>query len=293
MKKIFLLLLSLTGLTVFAQQKTISQAIITTKTTIIAPEGEDDAAPQASASGDGGERRVMMRFGDAGETKAVTYLKNDLVKTVIKTDMANTVTIRDNAEKKTTTLMEMMGNKTGFYATDADQEEMRKRMDSMIKVRSENAIPGTNTPPVIDVVYTDGTKKFAGFECKKALVIVTKNTSVTTETTITVKPVSDTNIVWYCPDIKLQGITSTGGSSGPFSFGRITSLSGLDKINGFPMEYEMKMPRGRKMVVEVTKLETDKEVKDKEFEIPKDYDIKPMKDMQNGGRGNFQIRVGG
>ena len=36
-------------------------------------------------------------------------------------------------------------------------------------------------------------------------------------------------------------------------------------------------------------------VKDKEFDIPKDVELKAMKDMQQmgGGRGTFQIRVGG
>ncbi|MBK7433954.1 MAG: hypothetical protein IPI66_08685 [Chitinophagaceae bacterium] len=54
------------------------------------------------------------------------------------------------------------------------------------------------------------------------------------------------------------------------------------------------MNRGRKMVVQVTNLVTDKEIADKEFDIPKDVDIKPMKEMQNGGRpGTFQMRVGG
>lgn len=45
------------------------------------------------------------------------------------------------------------------------------------------------------------------------------------------------------------------------------------------------------MIVEVTKINTEKEVADKEFEIPKDFVVKPMKDMQNGGGGGFQIRV--
>jgi hypothetical protein len=55
----------------------------------------------------------------------------------------------------------------------------------------------------------------------------------------------------------------------------------------------MKMPRGRLMQVEVTKIELDKEVKDKEFEIPKDFDVKAMKDMQGmrGQGGNFQFRM--
>jgi hypothetical protein len=58
------------------------------------------------------------------------------------------------------------------------------------------------------------------------------------------------------------------------------------------MMYEMNMRRGRKMLVEVTKIDSSKEIKDKEFEVPKDFDLKPIKDMQNGN-GTFQIRIGG
>ena len=32
----------------------------------------------------------------------------------------------------------MMGKKTGTYATDEDQAEMRKRMDSMMNSRGQN-----------------------------------------------------------------------------------------------------------------------------------------------------------
>ena len=99
-------------------------------------------------------------------------------------------------------------------------------------------------------------------------------------------------MVWYCPDFKLQGITSTGGMLGFGGFGSNTRLNGLKDLAGFPMQHEIKMNRGRKMVVEVTKINIDKDVADKEFEIPKDYVLKPMKDMQNGD-GRMQIRIGG
>jgi hypothetical protein len=40
------------------------------------------------------------------------------------------------------------------------------------------------------------------------------------------------------------------------------------------------------MIVEVTKIDTGKDIAAKEFEVPKDFDLKPMKEMQNmmGGR---------
>lgn len=268
----------------FAQPKIITQAIVTTKTTITTPEGEDEPASQTMQSANGEEVRIM-RFGGDGETKSTTYYKNDLVKTVINNEMGRTTTIRDNANKKTTTLMEIMGKKTGFYSTDEEQEQMRKQMDSLMQTkRQHEAGEQSNNIKVAinsDIVYMDESKKIAGFICKKALIITTKNNG------------KDTLQVWYNPEIKLQGLVTTGGTSGLGGFMRNNnSNNSLAKINGFVMEYETKLNKGKVMKVEVTKLETEKQVTDKEFEIPKDYELKPMKDMQSGGRG-FQMRIGG
>ncbi len=288
MKRIFLPLFSIITLTAFAQTKMVTQAVITTKTTVIS--SEEDAPPQ-QVSGNNGEEVRIMRFGGDGETKSVTTLKGDMVKTFTESEMGRTTILRDNKNKKTTTLMEMMGNKFGFYATDEEQELMNKEMDSLMRSRNQdgpNAIGGgNNTPPTYEVLNADGTKKIAGFDCKKALIIRTRSNGK-----------SDTTIVWFNPEVKLQGINSTGGAGGGMgSFMRNTGLGGLDKLEGFPMQYESQMGATRKMIVEVTKLVTDKEIADKEFDIPKDYNVKPAKEMQGmgpgGGRGGFQIRVGG
>jgi hypothetical protein len=278
MKRLAFTLLSLCTLSAFAQQKTITQATLTTKTTIISLDGDEGIPPPPPAA-DGAEVRIV-RFGGDGETKAVTYLKNNLVKTVVNNEMSINTTIRDNDKKMTTTLMQMNGATTGFYATDEDQEQMRKQMDSLMQTRRQNNdAEQANTPPTTNVVYVDESKKIAGITCKKAILITTRRNR------------TDSNIVWYAPDFKLQGVTSTGGLTG-FGGGRGTQLSGLDKINGFPMQYEMTMNRGRKMTVEVTKIDMEKEIKDKEFDIPKDVELKAMKDMQQmgGGRGTFILR---
>jgi hypothetical protein len=266
-----------------AQPKVLTQAVLTTKTTIVSTESEEPNTPPLPANGE--EIRVV-RFGGDGETKSTTTLKGDLVKTFTENEMSRTSIIRDNNKKITTTLMEMMGNKTGFYATDEEQEQMRKRMDSLMQSRrqgNDNSSLRQNAPTGTAISYLDETKKIAGLVCKKAFVIVTRQNGN-----------KDSNTVWYCPDFKLQGITSTGGMQGFGGIGRTTSLNGLSDIAGFPMQYEMKMPRGRKMTVEVTKINIEKEVPDAAFEIPKDFVLKPMKEMQNSGDGRiFQMRVGG
>ncbi len=283
MKKIITLFFITGSVAVYAQPKQLTQAMITTKTTIVATD-TDDAPAQTITNTDGGEMRVM-RFGGDGETKTTTWLKNDLTKTFSESEMGRTTVIRDNLKKITTTIMEIMGRKNGFYATDEDQAAMRKRMDSMMQSRGTQNVSfggGSNTPATYTVVYVDENKKVSGYACKKALIIAARSNR------------SDTTTVWYCPEFKLQNLPSTGGAAGGFGgFNMTAGANGMELLNGFPMQYERNMNRGRHMTVEVIKLVIDKDVADKEFEIPKDIEIKAAKDMQGGGGPGFQIRVAG
>ncbi len=227
-----------------------------------------------------------MRFGGDGETKTSTWLKNDLVKTFSESEDSRTTVIRDNSKKITTTIREVMGKKTGVYATDEDQAQMRKRMDSMMQSRggqnvSFGAPPST---PAYSVVYIDESKKISGYACKKALLIAKRSER------------SDTTTIWYCPDFKLQNLPNTGGAAGGIGgFNMTAGANGMELLNGFPMQYERNMNRGRHMTVEVTKLVIDKDIADKEFEVPKDIEVKAMKDVQNGGIGGpgIQVRIAG
>jgi len=102
--------------------------------------------------------------------------------------------------------------------------------------------------------------------------------------------------VWYTPDFKIENMSTTGGMSAlPMMGNMIPQLNGIDKIDGFVMRYEMNMRRNRRLESVVTKIDLEKNIDDKEFELPKDIEIKPMKEMQNmfgGGRGGF-MRGGG
>lgn len=260
-----------------SQLKLITQATISTTTNIIAPEDED--VSQIQNQGGGGFN--FRNFGD-GETKSTTYIKNDLVKTNYKSESFRGSMYRNNSTKITTTIFEIMGNKQGFYSSDNDQAEMAKRMDSMMKERAKtdtNIKPRTRTVTFANTIeYINETKKIAGYNCKKALIITDKLLS------------KDTLAVWYTPDVKFAYVSSTGGTSG---FGNLGGTAGnipFDKIDGFVMMYERNMPRGRKMEVKVTKIETEKEIPDKEFEIPKDVEIKSMKEMTGRGGGGFRIQ---
>lgn len=268
-----LLFLSTVGM---AQPKLLTQATITTLTNIIAPEDEDVSQIQNPSAGGFNFRN----FGD-GETKSTTYVKNDLVKTNYKSESFRGSMYRNNTTKITTTIFEIMGNKQGFYSSDNDQVEMVKRMDSMmreraktdtnVKVRSRSANFSNS------IQYTNETKKIAGYNCKKALIITDKLIA------------KDTQAVWYTPEIKFAHLSSTGGTSGIANLGG-QSANPFDKIDGFVMMYERNMPRGRKMEVKVSKIEIDKDIADKEFEIPKDVEIKSIKDMQGSGGGGFRFQ---
>lgn len=286
MKKIIYLLVLSAPAFALAQQKIVTQATITTKTTIVAPDDDEGGAQQTIG---GGEEMRVMRFGGDGETKSTTYVKNDLVKTFSESEMGRNTVIRDNSKKITTTIMEMMGRKSGFYASDEDQENMRKQIDSMMQSRGgQNRMAGNSGPVTTEVVELNETKKISGYECRKALLISKRSNGR-----------ADTTTVWYTPEFKIQGVSSTGGFGGG-GFGGFTTQSqsssgAMDKLNGFPLQYERNMGRGRKMTVQVTKIVIDKEIADKEFELPKDIEIKAMKDMQNGmpGSGRVEFRMGG
>jgi hypothetical protein len=283
MKTFFLLLTLATTSVTIAQPKLINQAIITTSTNIIAPEEEDvsQIQPQGEGRGGGFNFRAMLD----GEIKTTTYIKNDMVKTSFKSETFKGTIYRDNAAKVTTTITEMMGNISGVRSTDDDQVEMKKRMDSMMAERMKTDTNmkrrvARNVDFESTVAYTEETKKIAGYNCKKAYIITDKLLR------------KDSLAVWFTPDVKFPNVSSTGGTSSLGMMGRMFGGAvSFDKVDGFVMMYETKMPRGRVMEVKVTKIELEKEIAAKEFEIPKDIEIKSMKDMQ--GQGNVRMIMGG
>jgi len=282
--KISLSVLSLFFVTAaFAQPKIYNQAVINTTTNIIAP---DEEAVESIAQ----EPRGGMNFRNMmdGETKFVTYLKGDLVKTTIRSEMGKSAIYRDNSKKLTTTIIEMMGNQNGFFASDEDMANMQKRRDSMMAERRKadtNAArrmpPQDRNSGPVDISITGETKKIAGYNCIKAYLITTRLLGI-----------KDSAAIWYTSEFKLNNVLSTGGMNIMPGMGNMMpSLNGLEKVDGFVMRYEMKMRRNRRMEVEVTKVDLTKEIDAKEFEIPKGIEIKPISEMQNmfrgGGGGGF------
>lgn len=286
MKIIVSALVMLFTFTAMAQPKTYKQAIINTTTNVIAPEEEDVQNIQQNP--DGGGRGMNFRNMMDGETKFVTYLKNDLTKTNIKSETIKSTIYRDNNKKITTTIMQMMGNKMGFFVSDDELAELSKKRDSMMEERRKTDTAfkqrnfGERKIVSTEIVTTKESKKIAGYNCLKAF-LINKN----------LLGLKDSIVFWYTPEIKFEHLSFTGGLSNLPGMRNMTGgLSGIENLEGFVMRYEMNIMRNRKMEVEVTSIDLQKSIDDSEFNLPKDIEIKPMKDMQFG-RGGMMRGMGG
>lgn len=268
-----------------AQPRVVDRAVIKMNIETTFPEnmGNRMGGPMG---GDG--ERVMVMGGPGGMESATTYYqKGDMTKIASASDFGNNTVITDRKSGRTTTLIEAMGRKMGFYTTPEDEAAMRGRMDSVRDARRDSlqklGIP-VAAPRKPEVEYTEETRKIAGYTCKKA-VIKTGGGGQGGQ-----RPQSME--VWYTPDFKLAGgfnVPGIGGGPGRGMMGG--GMGGLDQIEGFPMEVTMERGNGFKVHMLVNKVQLDADVADKEFEIPKGYDVKPMSEMQNNRGGRMIMRV--
>lgn len=280
-----------------SQPRVVQKAVIRFKTEVTFPENFGNNF----GGGEGGGGGQMMMMSGGMEASSTMYVSGDMSKVESVSDFGNNIVITDHKSRKTTTLIEAMGRKTGFYTTPEDDKIMRARMDSMRNARRDDPAREARRdslqragfsfgqPSKPEIEYTTETKKIAGMECRKAI-IRTKNQR------------GDVNesIVWYSPDFRMpEGVGFTSGQGGGFGGGRgggmsaMTGMPGLDQLQGFPMEFQMERGNGFKSHMIVTKVQLDANVDDKTFEIPKGFDVKPMSEMQNGGRGMMMMRMGG
>ena len=291
--KVFLSIsLALCSVLAQAQPRVVEKAIIKMQTEVTFPENFGGGGPGGGDEGGG------MRFGSGGmDASSTIYFRGDMSKVESVSDFGNNVVITDIKNKRTTTLIEAMGRKTGYYSTPVEEQQMRARMDSMRDARRDSMQQARRdtlqrmgfsfgAPAKPEIVYTEQSKKIAGMNCKKAII---KNTQrgQTTETE-----------VWYSPDFKLAPGFSLGGGNQGAGGGRggmmsMAGVNGLDQLEGFPMEYSITRGNGFKIQMNVTKVQLDANIDDKVFEIPKGYELKPVTEMQQmmgGSRGGFRIQ---
>ncbi|MBU3713818.1 MAG: hypothetical protein FGM46_02595 [Ferruginibacter sp.] len=256
--------------------KCISQSIssnqaIVKSTLNISSTDEEDIQDQGRESGRMGMRNMME-----GEIKLTNYTKNTLSKMVIESDFINSSVYRDESQKTTTTIMEIMGQKLGFYTNDDEMAKMIQTRDSLIR-QKRSAENDLILNPDVSVSITQETKTIAGFACKKAYVITKKPET------------SDTAVIWFTSEIKLQNSLSTSSRA---IIGMIPGLPGafkkMEKIDGFITKCEISLPRGLKMEMEVNKIDLKSDISDNEFQLPRNVDIKPMSEMRNMFGGMFR-----
>lgn len=253
------LLLALLTKPGFSQQ-VVNEAIIQLKTETTLPES-------SNATINAPEGAFVMRIGD-GEIKTKLFFKNGMTKLENDMGMATNQVIYDSKTKTTTTLFEAMGRKTGFYATDEDMQRIPAGNDSNQRRRIESF------NPEVTIEYLNETKKIAGLNCYKANIRYKNRQGEEVQ-----QP------VWYSPDFIL------GEGFRLRELMRMASMPGLNKLKGFPMEFDLIRQNGAKIHFEVIKVDLTAKVDDKVFAIPKDYQLKSMSEMNRGGRpGEFIIR---
>jgi outer membrane lipoprotein-sorting protein len=271
MNKIIALWVSLLSVGIStAQPKVIDRAIVKAKTEITFPDNFGNSTTITNDNG-GGSFTMPRDM----ETTSTMFYTPDFMKIESLSDFGNNIVITDRKNKKTTTLIEAMGRKTGFFSTDAEAEDQKARMDSIRNLRKDSlatlGITFSDNKP--ELVYVDEVKKISGVECKKVIIKSRGQNGAITE-----------NTIWYDPQFKLATGSTASSASGGFGGGRGMmsmggGIAGLDQIEGFPMEYEMVRGNGFKLHMTVLSVKVDATIEDKVFEIPKGFEIKPMGSM--------------
>jgi outer membrane lipoprotein-sorting protein len=214
-----------------------------------------------------------------GDNRITVYYKEDKLKIISDINMGTSTVIIDKKNKKTINLLDVMGMKTGFYTSAETQKQIQWLVDSMKKKPFTSLINNRKDTSKtirfdslnVNCEYVDENKIIAGYNCKKAL-MKTRHYDGTI----------DSMYVWYCPEFKFKpGFNIPTGMAGAIG------LSGLELINGFPMKYETTNFNGDKVSVEVKKIDITKEIKDKEFDVPAGYDLKPI----NNFKATYQTKI--
>jgi len=240
-------------------QETYTAAIIELSIETI-PSADNPSAGQT-------ENQNFMRMMD-GEIKTKIWVKKGLTKTEVDFGFGKSNLYYDSKNKKTTTLFEMMGRKMGFYATD---DELQKMMSD--STANRNRIAARDQEDVM-IEYINEEKIIAGRKCKKAIIHYMARNKEEKE-----------QLVWYEPGFQLEeGLRFSQLVRGAF-------VPGLQKLKGFPMEMEMKRSNGSISKYTVNRIQPGAELTDELFVVPSGYDIKPMSEMNQGGRGRFQFNM--
>jgi hypothetical protein len=236
-----------------AQTLLVSQAIITTETEVRSTDDSVDTAPKLVNNG---KLSVLaVRSDDPAEMKSTTWYKGQMLKTVTTNGIKTITTIRDNAQQKTTIVTEKGNKAVGYYFFDSQLPNVGPSKDSLV------------ASPRVKIFYQDVDRAIAGFACKRAVVDITDEYGIT-----------ERAIVWYNTMVKLPDLSVTGDPG--FGYLRLkpnAKMFFFEQLKGFPMEYEMALGPGRTLSVTVTRMDIQKDIKDKTFKVPNGINIDLLK----------------
>jgi hypothetical protein len=176
---------------------------------------------------------------------------------VVNDQYGRTTFLFNTAKDSIITLREINGTRTGTVATGKEQEDMNRYMDSLMAVK----------PELVNLRNTweaNESRNILGLECKK-IIMISENQYAK----------ADTTIVWYYPGYKLPNdfifITE--------NLKYRTKLKLLNEVPGLPVKIEISVSPKINAVIELKKISIEKQIADKEFIVPKDFILKPLKEQ--------------
>lgn len=259
MKKYCLLLLYIiNSLLVFSQQKTITEGFLQYKIKYLA-ESDLDMPPPPPPPPPGMDMPIESAPGpSAQEGYDISVWFNPNFEKAVNTIYGRSTYLFNTKTKATISLKEISGYKSGTIATPEDEKIADNYFDSLYG-RIKEVISKETV-----VKYFDTIKNISGFNCKKALLITEmQNAKI------------DTTTVWYYPNFKLNDsfIFYTDKPE------HKSKLSNLYLVNGLPISVSLNLTPKTKLEIELIKIDTGKKISDKEFLVPKDFELKTIKEI--------------
>jgi len=200
------------------------------------------------------QESTLVSFEDEGIDLNISF--NPSYLKIVEVIRGRTTFLINRQNSSVTRLNEGFGFKNGTIATKEDAAAVEKYLDSLYGKKKEPVI----TPKI---EYSDEQQIINGFNCKKILLI-----------TEFLNAKADTVTVWYFPDYKLADSFIYCANEMKYK----EKLSLLNSINGLPVKVDMFVTKKMKLVLELKKIDIAKNVSEKEFLVPKGFELKSIKD---------------
>ena len=201
------------------------------------------------------QENVSVSFEDDGIDLNISF--NPSFEKIVEVTRGRTTFLINRQNNNIIWLDEGFGFKNGTIATAEDAAAVERYMDSLYAKKRQ---------PVIlpKIEYKDEQQVINGFACKKALLIYEIQDAK-----------ADTATVWYFPDYKLADSFTYCANEMKYK----EKLATLNRIDGIPVKVIMFVTKKMQVELELKKIDVSKPVSEKEFMVPKDFELKSIKDF--------------